>query len=898
MGDSDDQDQPVRTFRHLLESYSVADSSSSGGVVVTHTSLTGGKYHVPGCEYAKFLDAYCQAIEDGEHWSLVERPTEHYPLLVDLDFVFAPPPGGERPARQHDSDFVHGVVRAYAQTLRKFLATEATRGRERPQDTVVETLVCHVLQREEPYETDGRVKDGLHLVFSNTALCSDVQRIVRDRALPLLRPLIEGLAGQKKAVEDVVDDCTFSKPRLGRADTPANNWMMHGSRKPGRAPYLETEVVYVSSDGSLDVRESDSDVFDVVSRLALRKTRSVTALSRDARAELAEITRRRNDDAREQLLRDGRAASMLQVGRNDMKNRSEDVELARRLVKLLSPARAAAYDSWIRVGWCLRNIDDDLLRDWDDFSKQSHKYQGGECALLWPHVQKADGMKMGTLRRWAGEDSPAEYAKIRSEGMSALVMSAFASGMAHFDVAKVVQEMYKAQYVCVAAGGEGCWFHFAGHRWHPSNKAVDLRTHLSVEVFSEFMSNARKLLTDSKESSEKQTKYFKYCDQLKVSGFKGAVMRETSDLFYDAEFQSRLDSREHLLGFENGVYDLDKGEFRAGLPSDNVSMTTRHDYVDVPDDAPEMEELRNFFAQVFPSAAKRAYFLSRMAEYLSGKIRQEEFLILTGSGSNGKSKTIELLQSAIGDYAASLPTALMTQKRGASNAASPEVAKLKGRRVAVMQEPSDTDKINISIMKEFSGGDIIQARSLYGEPFEFRPQFSMIMTCNTLPGIPDIDGGTWRRIKVVEFDSKFTAKPDPDDPTHFPIDYHLNDKFPRWRPAFVCMLLRLHAKHKARPVEVPAEVEAAVATYLAEQDFFSQYTKEVLDKKEGARIEQYDLVQSFREYAKKHGFCNLQRIAPSALAKKMPQLGKLRELRGKMVWEGWAFKQGDDEYAA
>jgi hypothetical protein len=31
----------------------------------------------------------------------------------------------------------------------------------------------------------------------------------------------------------------------------------------------------------------------------------------------------------------------------------------------------------------------------------------------------------------------------------------------------------------------------------------------------------------------------------------------------------------------------------------------------------------------------------------------------------------------------------------------------------------------------------------------------MVMTCNTLPAVPDNDGGTWRRIRVIEFGSKF-----------------------------------------------------------------------------------------------------------------------------------------------
>ena len=33
-------------------------------------------------------------------------------------------------------------------------------------------------------------------------------------------------------------------------------------------------------------------------------------------------------------------------------------------------------------------------------------------------------------------------------------------------------------------------------------------------------------------------------------------------------------------------------------------------------------------------------------------------------------------------------------------------------------------------MKELTGGDTIMARGLHQDPFEFKPKFKMILTCN------------------------------------------------------------------------------------------------------------------------------------------------------------------------
>jgi phage/plasmid-associated DNA primase len=59
-------------------------------------------------------------------------------------------------------------------------------------------------------------------------------------------------------------------------------------------------------------------------------------------------------------------------------------------------------------------------------------------------------------------------------------------------------------------------------------------------------------------------------DSLKSVNQKELILREW-DLFYRQDFERDLDENKHLLGFENGVFDLYAGEFREGRPEDLVS---------------------------------------------------------------------------------------------------------------------------------------------------------------------------------------------------------------------------------------------------------------------------------------------------------------------------------------
>ena len=58
--------------------------------------------------------------------------------------------------------------------------------------------------------------------------------------------------------------------------------------------------------------------------------------------------------------------------------------------------------------------------------------------------------------------------------------------------------------------------------------------------------------------------------------------------------------------------------------------------------------------------------------------KNQTFNIYTGTGSNGKSKLIELMALVLGEYKGTVPISLVTQKRNSIGGASPEVYNLIG----------------------------------------------------------------------------------------------------------------------------------------------------------------------------------------------------------------------------
>ena len=72
--------------------------------------------------------------------------------------------------------------------------------------------------------------------------------------------------------------------------------------------------------------------------------------------------------------------------------------------------------------------------------------------------------------------------------------------------------------------------------------------------------------------------FSKISKKLMDISFKEKIMKEAQYLFYEDDFQQKLDEKHHLIGFNNGVYDLKIRKFRDGQPDDHISLYTNVHY--------------------------------------------------------------------------------------------------------------------------------------------------------------------------------------------------------------------------------------------------------------------------------------------------------------------------------
>lgn len=841
----------------------------------THTSITSpaGAFYIKNDDIENFTTLYKTAMRNGADLYLTEKHRDIAPVLIDMDLRFDI---GTR-ERQYTLEMIERFVCAYLLDLKRYVDAP-------------ELAEVYVMEKSAPVEVEkkGVVKDGVHIVIANIVTRPSVQMLVRRNTLAALEEILAP-TGVQNGVEDIFDEQVLWK----------NNWQMYGSKKPSSEPYRITHHWSVSTeDGTIAARHPLlEDHSEYVEAVSIRNKYEESRIREETAGEIAAIDLSLKQSEDEKNRKANLYNKIIQSGESNFKPTCEEMNLVRKLITILNKERAESYGDWIRMGWCLRNISIELLTEWDEFSKHSKKYEAGQCDLLWYRMREG-GLGIGTLHMWAKQDNPEEYRKLVSEDISSLIRTSMSQ--TDYDIALVIARMFKHRYRC-ASHKHHTWYEYDGHRWKEIEKGYTLfYKEIPTRLFDEYQRAIERESIKSRAGDDRDKDICaknieilnKIATKLRSTNFvKDKMYKECLGLFYEPKFEDKLDANPRLIGFENGVYDLESDEFREGRPEDYVSLSTGINYIEYDAENPYIDDINNFMEKVLVNRNVREYVWTLFASILDGTNRDEKFHMWTGSGSNGKSKIVDLFQHTIGEYACIFNVSLLTQKRVGSSATNSELAIAKGKRFAILQEPEENERLNVGLMKELTGGDQIQCRSLFKEPIRFKPMFKMILTCNHMPSIPPDDGGTWRRIRRVEFTSKFTDAPNPENPNEFLIDRELTQKFELWKETFMIMLLQYYKQYKKQgKIKEPNEVLEYTKEYQRKNDVFADFCESYVAAEPGAYVPVTALFERFKEYCAMDNIKNKANKASFTEAM-CTRYGRLVSYKSGKCWKGIRIKE-------
>lgn len=326
-----------------------------------------------------------------------------------------------------------------------------------------------------------------------------------------------------------------------------------------------------------------------------------------------------------------------------------------------------------------------------------------------------------------------------------------------------------------------------------------------------------------------------------------------------------LDNRPWLLNFSNGTFDLETGEFREHRREDMLTVCLPFPY-DTTATCPAWER---FLLRIQPDPDTQA-FLKRFAGYaLTGVVREHVLVVAIGDGSNGKSTFTRVLERLMEPYWIKIKAeVLMLSPAGLKQGATPDVVMLKGKRLATVSEIAQGHRLNESLVKDLTGGDVITARALYQAPITFPQTHKLLMFGNYHPNVRGGDTGIWRRLKIVPFNEHIGPEE---------IDSTLPDKLAAEVSGIMNWAIEGCRDWQLNGLGEPASVHEATKDYRRESNIIGKFIEEecIVFRRDEPEYEQ-SRIPSSELYARYTEWCRDNRepvIRSSQFGKSIKSMG-------------------------
>jgi P4 family phage/plasmid primase-like protien len=853
-----------------------AKTVTNGPINLTHTripdkdlNIYGGSYIIPKEDLPTFYELYYDSIfvKKRKEFLTEKQLEKNGPMVVDFDFRYS----HDITERQHTREHIQDMVCEYLEEFKKYFIFENSK-----------PFSVYIFEKPNVNRlTDGSLtKDGIHMLIGIN-IDHIMQIMIRENMIEKLSniwelPFINNW-------ESILDD------GITKGTT---NWQLFGSRKPGNEAYELTHHYVISldpNDNEFKMDEKKVVDFDLKKNLYKLSVQYDENPKFELNPNIIEEYNKRLS-SKDQIKSQKKASSKTKlnlimdedeemgdedyISINEIKDRETLDKAVNLMLKKLDvneyetkeihyftqalPEKYYEPGSHLlnrQVAFALKHTDERLFLSWVQLRSKASDFDFDSIPELycqWKKFHKTNNSNKSVTKRsilyWVRKDNFDEYEKIKLDTIDYYLEKSFQTGT-EYDIALVLKQMFKDNYVCVSYDKKGIWFKFENHRWRP-DKGLTLRKKISEDLYAKFSQKADQLTQEMQEYQDNDERksflqkkirlILEISIRLKKTNDKNNILREASELFYDSDFIKNMDTNKNLLCFNNGVIDFNNKIFREGYPEDYITKTTRINYIPYDDIINQndisykqrLDAINELMNKTFPITDLNKYMWDHFASCLIGTNKNQTFHVYHGSGSNGKSIMADLMGVSLGEYKGTVPITLVTEKRGIIGGTSDEVLKLKGVRYAVMQEPTKGVKLNEGIMKELTGGDPIQARGLYSESEIFEPQFNLVVCTNNLFDIESNDDGTWRRIRKCDYLAKFIDEGETyndDTPYIYIKDKSLKDKLPELAPIFISMLVK-RAFETNGIVENCETILNASNKYRKGQDHISAFISERIIK--------------------------------------------------------------------
>jgi len=305
-----------------------------------------------------------------------------------------------------------------------------------------------------------------------------------------------------------------------------------------------------------------------------------------------------------------------------------------------------------------------------------------------------------------------------------------------------------------------------------------------------------------------------------------------------------LNTRTNLINLKNGMYDWIEGKL---LPHNSEYLSTIRISAEYNPQA-TCPTVDYFFESTLPKDC------IPIADELFGYmlipyVRFEKAFMFTGTGANGKSTFLNLLEAFIGaDNVAKIPLQELDEHRF-------KRADLFGKLVNLFADLDARDLQSSTYFKTIVSGDSIDAERKHQDPFFFRPFARLAFSANEIPNSPDNSYAYFRRWCIIPFPHRFEGKN---------ADKSLADKM--IEPSELAGLLNralkgLHRLFSNEGFTESETIKESLEYYKKQNDTVAAFVADCCEFGEVFEIERTKIYSTYTIYCQNEGFEAVSRIA-------------------------------------
>jgi len=196
-------------------------------------------------------------------------------------------------------------------------------------------------------------------------------------------------------------------------------------------------------------------------------------------------------------------------------------------------------------------------------------------------------------------------------------------------------------------------------------------------------------------------------------------------------------------------------------------------------------------------------------------------------------------------------------------------------------ESNEGRRINEGLVKQLTGGDRLNVRTLHSKPVEFLPTHTLFLLTNHKPHINADGSAIWDRVYLVPYTQRFVDQPKAEN--EHQRDPDLRDKLQAELPGILAWLVRGCLEYQSLGLIAPAAIVAATEEYRDEEDTTGMYIAERTISRDGATVKSSKLYQDYAGWCKENG---MQPMSVTAFGKWVKKRYKSRKGMNGVFYDG------------